>query len=367
MAKRIANTTLNASTIDILNVIRGNSSYSYQQAVPVVNSRHDIPVVGEVIYGTPAFANEFINALLNRIALVRIKSATFNNPYRDLKKGYIEVGETIEEIFVDIAKVRLFKKETDADVVKEEFRRTIPDVKSAFHAVNWRVKYPVTIEDEELRFAFTSIDGVTDMISRIVDAMYRASEYDEFLLFKYMIIKGFNENDIKKSELSAGATLNEYATEFRGLSNEMLFLTPKYNAYGVKNNCPRERQRIFMDARFNAKFDVEVLASAFNMGKADFLSRLTLIDNFTEFDNERFAEISEESNCIKEVTAEELEAMAKVKAIIVDEEWFQVYDNLTKFTEQYVGSSLYWNYWLHNWKTISWSPFANAVAICEGV
>lgn len=367
MAKRIANTTLNASTIDIMNVIRGNSSYSYQQAVPKVNSKNDIPVVGEVIYGTPAFANEFIHSLLNRIALVRIKSATFNNPYRDLKKGYIEVGETIEEIFTEIAKVRLFKKETEEDVVKEEFRRTIPDVKTAFHAVNWRVKYPMTIEDEELRFAFTSLDGVTDMIARIVDSMYRASEYDEFLLFKYMLIKSLNDNDIKKIELANGSSLHDYATEFRGLSNEMLFLKNKYNAYGVKNNCPRERQRIFMDARFNAKFDVEVLASAFNMGKADFLSRLTLIDNWDEFDNERFEEIRAESDAIKEVTDEELNAMKNVKAMIIDEEWFQVYDNLTKFTEQYVGSSLYWNYWLHNWKTVSWSPFANAVAICEGV
>ena len=147
----------------------------------------------------------------------------------------------------------------------------------------------------------------------------------------------------------------------------MLFLTNKYNAYPVRNNTPRERQRIFMDARFNAQFDVEVLASAFNMNKAEFLSKLTLIDNWTEYDNERFAEIRAESDAIEEVTASELAAMANVKAMIIDEEWFQVYDELTKFTETYAGSGLYWNYWLHNWKTISWSPFANAVAIATGL
>ena len=37
--------------------------------------------------------------------MVRVQSATFNNPYSVLKKGYIEFGETIEEIFVGIAKV----------------------------------------------------------------------------------------------------------------------------------------------------------------------------------------------------------------------------------------------------------------------
>lgn len=362
MPKRIVNSTLNASSMDIINVIRSNASYGYQQSVPEVTTQNDIPVVGEVILGTPAFANEFINSLLNRIALVRIKSATFNNPYADLKKGYIEVGETIEEVFVDIAKITLFKKE---DVSKEEFKRTLPDVKTAFHAVNWRVKYPMTIEREELRFAFTSIDGVTDMIARIVDSMYRASEYDEFLLFKYMLIKGFNGNDIKKSVVAPGATMNNYATKFRGISNKMLFLSKNYNAYPVLNNTPRDRQRIFMDADFNAQFDVEVLASAFNMDKANFISRLTLVDSWNEYDNDRFAEIAEQTNTIKEVTAEDLQNMSKVKAMIIDEDWFQVYDDLTQFTEQFAGSGLYWNYWLHNWKTISWSPFANAVAIVE--
>ena len=86
MAKRIANTTLNASTIDILNVIRQNASLAYQNSVPSVTQAQDIPKVGEVLLGYPAFANEFINALVNRIALVRVKSATFNNPYSRLKK-----------------------------------------------------------------------------------------------------------------------------------------------------------------------------------------------------------------------------------------------------------------------------------------
>ena len=57
MARRIANSTLNASTLDILNVIRQNASYDYQQSVPAVTQASDIPKVGEIIYGTPAFAN----------------------------------------------------------------------------------------------------------------------------------------------------------------------------------------------------------------------------------------------------------------------------------------------------------------------
>lgn len=359
MSRRIANSTLNASTIDIMNVIRQNASYEYQQNVPKVEKASDIPKVGEVIYGTPAFANQFINALVNRIAIVRVQSATFNNPYSILKKGYIEFGETIEDIFVSIAKAVDFDPEKAA---QREFQRTIPDVRSAFHTMNWRVMYPVTIQDEDLKQAFLSIDGVENLIAKIVDSIYTAAEYDEFLLFKYLLIKAISHGKIHSKSVGDGTNLDTAAVQFRGTSNLITFMSDKYNELNVKNNTPKDRQVIFMDSLFNAEFDVNVLASAFNMDKADFMGRLFLIDNWTEFDNARFDVIRANSDDIEEVTSDELALLANVKAVILDEKWFQVYDNNNKFTEDYVASGLYWNYFYHTWKTVSNSPFANAIA-----
>lgn len=359
MSRRIANSTLNASTIDIMNVIRQNASYEYQQNVPKVAKASDIPRVGEVIYGTPAFANQFINALVNRIAIVRVQSATFNNPYSILKKGYIEFGETVEDIFVSIAKAVDFDPEKAA---QREFQRTIPDVRSAFHTMNWRVMYPVTIQDEDLKQAFLSIDGVENLIAKIVESVYTAAEYDEFLLFKYLLIKAISHGKIHSKSVGDGTNLDTAAVQFRGTSNLITFMSDKYNELKVKNNTPKDRQVIFMDSLFNAEFDVNVLASAFNMNKADFMGRLFLIDNWTEFDNARFDVIRANSDGIEEVTSAELALLANVKAVILDEKWFQVYDNNNKFTEDYVASGLYWNYFYHTWKTVSNSPFANAIA-----
>ena len=358
MPRRIANSTLNASTIDILNVIRQNATYEYQQNVPEVTTANDIPRVGEVIYGTPAFANQFINALVNRIAIVRMQSATFNNPYSILKKGYIEFGETVEDIFVSIANAVDFSAEK---AQKREFQRTIPDVRSAFHVMNWRVIYPVTIQDEDLRQAFLSMDGVQSLILKIVDSVYTAAEYDEFLLFKYLLIKAISSGKMYPKSIGEGTDLTNAAIEFRGASNLLPFMSSEYNEAGVKTNTPKDRQVIFMDAKFNAQFDVNVLASAFNMEKADFMGRLFLIDNWTDFDNERFAVIRANSDGIDEVTTAELELLKDVKAVLCDENWFQVYDNNNKFTEKYVASGLYWNYFYHTWKTVSNSPFANAI------
>ena len=361
MAKKVSYSTLNASTLDIMNVIRQNASYDYQQNVPKVTKATDIPKVGEVIYGTPAFANQFINALVNRIASVRVQSATFNNPYAILKKGYLEFGETVEDIFVNIAKVVDYSPEKGE---AREFKRTLPDVRSAFHTMNWRVMYPVTIQDEDLKQAFLSLDGVTDLIAKIVDQVYTAAEYDEFLLFKYLLIKGVNNSAMYLDKVDP-TDMKKVATTFRAASNLLPFMSSEYNAAHVKTTTPKDRQIIFMDAKFNAQFDVEVLASAFNMDKADFMGRLFLIDNWDSFDNERFDVIRANSDGIDEITGTELTMMSRVKAILIDENWFQVYDNNNKFTEKYVASGLYWNYFYHTWKTVSYSPFANCIVFID--
>lgn len=361
MAKRVALSTLNASTLDILNVIRQNASYEYQQQVPVVTKETDIPHVGEILYGTPALANQFINALVNRIALYRIKSATFNNPYERLKKGYLEFGETVEEVFINLVKPLEFSAEK---AEAREHKRYMPDVKSVFHVMNWRVLYPVTIQDDDLKMAFLSIDGVREMIEKIVDAIYTSANYDEYLLFKYLLIKAISHGHIKPEGIDVSNDSNA-AVAFRGTSNMFTFLRREYNEEGVLNSTPKANQSIFMDAKYNAHFDVNVLSSAFNMDKAEFSGRLTLIDDWTSFDNERFEIIRENSDGLEEVTAAELALMNDVVAVLIDDDWFQIYDNENKMTEQYTASGLYWNYFYHVWKTISYSPFHNAVVFIK--
>lgn len=358
MPKRIAVSTLNASTIDILNTIRANASMEYQSSIPEITTATEIPQVGEILYGYPALANQFVNALVNRIALTLVRSATFNNPYKDLKKGLLTYGETVEEAFVGMAKARVFSAEK---AEARELKRYLPDVKAAFHARNWMVMYPITIEKNELRMAFTSEEGVANLLEKIVDSVYRGAEYDEYLLFKYLIIKAVSHGKMYPVSIGDGTDLKDAAKKFRGVSNQLTFISNKYNERGVETNTGKEDQMIFMDSDFNAQFDVDVLASAYNMDKADFMGKLRLIDDFTTFDNDRFDLIRGESDALESVTSQELALMADVKACIVDKEWFQVYDNLDEMTEKQVASGLRWNYFYHVWKTISSSPFSNAI------
>lgn len=358
MPKIINYSALNASTVDIMNVIRQQGSTQYQNEVPEVTKASDIPVVGKVIYGDAALRNQFVNALVNRIARVVIQSATFNDPYRDLKKGQIQFGESIEEIFVEMAKPYEYSAEKGA---QREFKRTPPKAHSAFHVMNWQVTYPITIQNRDLYQAFLTENGVTDLIARIVDQVYTGAEYDEFLLFKYLIIKGVSHGKFYPIKVGDGTNLDEAAAAFRGTSNLLPFMKSDFNESHVITNTPKERQSIFMDANFNAKFDVNVLAAAFHMEKADFMGKLHLIDDFTTFDNDRFDEIRANSTQIEEVTPAELNLMKDVVAVLVDDNWFQVYDYLDEMTETFVASGLYWNYFYHVRKGVSYSPYSNAI------
>lgn len=361
MPKRVAVSTLNASTIDILNVIRANASQEYQDQVPKITKASEVRQIGDVLYGYPALQNQFVSALVNRIASVRAKSATFNNPYSDLKKGFLEFGETVEEIFVQIAKVRVFSYDK---AEQRELKRSMPDVRSAFHTMNWNVQYPVTITESDLQKAFLSMEGVQDLITRIVDTIYQAANYDEYLLFKYLMIKGITKGSMYPVSID-DTDMKNSAIAFRSMSNQLTFMNDKYNNAGVQTVTPKEDQVIFMDATYNARYDVEVLAAAFNMSKTEFMGKLYLIDDFTTFDNKRFNEIRLESDMIDEVTEDELTLMKGVKAVIADKEWFQVYDNMARFTEKFVASGDYWNYFYRVQKTISYSPFSNAVVFAD--
>ena len=51
----------------------------------------------------------------------------------------------------------------------------------------------------------------------------------------------------------------------------------------------------------------------------------------------------------------------EIQAILCDESWFQIYENLMRFDEFYNARTMTWNEYLHVWQTYAICPFANAV------
>ena len=180
MATKPQVTKLTASTVDILNAIRNDATQMYQNYVPIAQQEpSNVKAIGAALMQFPALQNEFLTALVNRIAFVKVRNMEFSNPYAKFKKGMLDFGETIEDIFVEIEQP--FKYDP-AVAESKVFKRQIPDVRSAFHILNYQEFYKTTIQNNDLRKAFTSYNGVEDLISRIVNSLYVAAEYDEFLV-----------------------------------------------------------------------------------------------------------------------------------------------------------------------------------------
>ena len=367
MATRPKVKTLTNSAVDVLNVIRNNASVDFRNYVPIATPDADsIRTIGAIIMDYPSLQNEFLSALVNRIGLVIITSKMYSNPLSVLKKGVLEHGETIEEIFVNIAKPFTFNPEEAED---KQYKREIPDVRSAFHMLNYKKFYKVTISDDELRQAFLSWAGISDLIAKIVDSMYTAAEYDELEVTKYMIARQILDGRVYAVTIPDVTTPNmkSVVSTVKGVSNKFTFMNSNYNVAGVKTHTLKNEQYIIMNANFDATMDVEVLASAFNMDKAQFMGNRLMIDGFGTLDTARLAELFAGDSTYKEISQTELEALDKIPCILIDKDYAQIYDNMYKMTENYNGQGLYWNYFYHTWKTFSVSPFSQAVVFVPAV
>ena len=276
---------LNANSVGILNAIRDNASAEYYQAVPQAKATTEsIRAVGEQILAFQPRMNEFVSALVNRIARVVVTSKLYSNPLAFAKKGLLEYGETIEEIFVDIAKANSYDWNSTNET-EQAFKRENPDIKSAFHALNMQTYYKATVSEQNLRQAFLSIDGVTDLIARIVNSLYSGEAYDEYIMMKYIIAQSLIPGNVKMTTIDAvddEASGKAAVKKVKGITGKLQFMSNEYNIAGV-NTFISSPSDIFvvMTADYEASIDVDVLASAFNMDKVQFMGQRVLVDSFS--------------------------------------------------------------------------------------
>lgn len=332
--------------------------------VRIPDDTSSIHNIGKYIMGYQPYQNAFLNALVNRIGRVLVTSRMWENPWAVFKKGKLEYGETVEEIFANIAKPHSYDP---AKAESEVFKREIPDVRAAFHTMNFQKFYKVTISNDQLRQAFLSYGELTDLIARIVDTLYTSMQLDEYLVMKYMVCREALNGGIYTVQTAAitgaGADPTDAVKKYREYTNNLTFLKSTYNRAGVRNSTPVERQVIIVPNAAEATIGVDVLANAFNISQVDYLGRRIAVDSF-DFDADdtaRLAELFEGDPSYTPFTGTEITSLQSINAAKFDPDWFMVFDNFEQFTENYNGQGLYWQYFYHVWKTFSASPFANAV------
>lgn len=368
---------LTASAADVVNSIRSEVGGTFADQVPAAINEGQVlsdgtvatremalgtlRQIGDVITTFQPLANAFLSALVNRIGRVIINSKMYSNPWAGFKRGLLEYGETIEELFVNIVQAQDFDPETAEN---EVFKRKIPDVRSAFHTMNYQKFYKTTVSNDQLRQAFLSFEGISDLIGKITEALYTSANYDEYLVMKYMLCYAMKHGAFHPVTIAqpTAANSNSVVTTLKATSEKLQFLSADYNQAGVYNHTPKGDQYFIMTADFSSIVDVETLARAFNIDKVTLMGHTVIIDQFT-FTTSETARLKELLGT--QYTALTTSLFEDVPCVCVDRDFFMIFDNFQNMTEQYNGEGLYWNYWLHQWKTFSTSPFANAVIFTD--
>lgn len=353
---------------DVINAVKNSASNYYKDYVPYVSADSDsLRGIGAIIMNNPALENEFLSVLVNRIAFARIASRLYTNPLATLKKGVIDVGETVEDIFVNIAKVYQYGEiaGSGADTATNLFKKYEPDVRTAFYIMNSQLTYPVTVNRAMLKSAFKSWSGMDELISGIIQSLYTAAAYDEFNITKYLIgqhiLNGklayyrFDDTGADKYKLCA--------TQMRKVSNDFQFMSTDYNIAGVTTFTDSDKKVILINTDYDANIDTNVLASAFQLPYADYLNRRILIDGLGHLDITRLNKVFANDPTYEEPSADDMAFLDKVAGVIIDEDFVQIYDNVFEMRDMPVANALDHNYFLHMWQSYAVSPFANAVAV----
>lgn len=336
------------TNVDWLNAIRNDAGLDYQHRIPEA-TQANVQEVVQTLWQYKPYLNKFIDGLVNRIGLVLFAEWSWNNPLAPLKRGMLQFGETIEEIMVGLVEADEYDADRD-ELEKELFGAKKPEVQVSYHVVNRRNRYKVTLREPELRNAFLSQNGLSTMASQLLGAAQKSDQIDEFLLMANLfkeIDKAatgpdgtpglFNVAVADIGDEGSTEAENKYALRrMREFSRTLQFPSRAYNPAGMPQAINPDDLIMFTTPEADAAMDVEALAGAFNIDKAQLGYR-------------------------KFVLPAHYYGIPGFQAALTTKEFFVVADQRIETTSMNNPASLLTNYWLHHWQVISASRFAPIV------
>ena len=325
----------------------------YHQYVPVVT---ESTTIGE--FGAPIIDSQNVNVLndfiglLKKVVYTAVYSKTFNNPLTTLEGERMPLGQFIEDVYINPAKARGFDVNDFAGLLEKYEAQ----VATQYLTVNSDLQYPVTITREKIRNAFTSWDNLESLISGMVNSLYNGAYITRYNQTKGLPLAAFEAGAIKYEVITNPTdeqTAKNLVRKMRADYNKMQIPSTAYNAwadvkgegaFALKTWSNPEDIIVMISADVEALVDVEVLAAAFNMSKADFLGRVIVVDDFTQYDDDGKVAVDG----------------SMIKAVIADRSWFKIKTQDFAMDEFYNANNRTWQYYLNDVRMVNYSLFANA-------
>lgn len=330
-----------------------DSGSIYHQYVPVVT---DSSTIGD--FAAPIIdsqntnvLNDFIS-LLKKVVYTAVYNKTFNNPLAGLEGDRIPLGQFIEDVYVNPAKARGFNVNDFAGLLQKYEAK----VAVQYLSVNSDLQYAVTITREKVRNAFTSWDQLEGLISGMVNSLYNGAYITRYNQAKGLVLAAYTGNNVMFENVTAvsdASTGKALVEKLRATYTKMQIPSTKYNAWNkvkggdlaLKTWSDPSDIIVMISADVEAKLDVEVLAAAFNMSKADFLGRVIVVDDFSQYNEDGTVAVDGSG----------------IQAAILDRAWFKIKTQDFAMDEFYNANNRTWQYYLNDVRMVNYSLFANAV------
>lgn len=345
--------------VTFASMVSNLASQEYKDRVPVA-TQENIGNIEEIISTYPTAKNEFISVLTNQVAKQLFFSKAYENPYKLFNRGMLPYGKSIESIFVDIIKGKQRTHETDTtNLASDLLARENPNVKVEYYSENFRHQYKTTITDEELKGAFRAENGLSSMTGRILQAPLTSIEYDmqEMVLHALPELKG-GKATINKTAYIAMTEEEKAKILVKTIKSQVIkmgFLNNEHNGQGVMTFSKPQDLVVFLDPDMMANIDVELLAQAFNITKAEIPLHVLPVPQFTK----RTVTTSEEPSGTTVTYAEDTDCLA----IICDKDAIQIYETLNSSETFRNPQGIYTNVFFNRWGLMSACNFANVCRI----
>ena len=347
-----------AGLVTALNKMREMSVSSgdiFHQYFPVVDANTNIGEWGAPIFGSNYQAvQESFFGLLKQIAYVATVTRLYDNPLAQLEGENMPLGWAGEETYINPVKGRQFDVNDFAGILQ----KYEADVKVQYLSVNMDIQYPVTLTRDKIRQAFNSWRDLEEFINGIVNALYNGAYINMFQFTKDLVSAAFSANKaayIKVTAVTSEATGKAMIKKLRELYTLFQMPSTDFNAWKkvggagkpITTWCAPEDIVLIIRADIMAAVDVDVLAAAFNMDKADFIGRVITVDNFDTYTDDG-TKIYDGSD---------------IYGIICDKAWFKIKQQDMALDMWFNPNNRSWQYYLNVVKMYNYSLFANGVVI----
>lgn len=338
-----------ASNVDITNLVASMGSTDLHTRIGTATEQN-IGNIGTTILNYSVVKNEFLNVLVNKICGQIFMNKVYTNPLSFFEKEPVPYGSTLESVFTDLIQSKNFNENFGTNDVSSLIGVETPPTKTEYYSKNFEKKYKISVSDQQLRTAFLNPNGLQNLINQVLTVPTNSRNFDDFQLMKGLLANASTKevtlattyktasDDVKAKMLTK---------QTRAIVDRFGMMSKVFNIQGVYTFTNSQNIVIVTTPEVSANLDVELLATAFNMEKAEMGRRIVKIDSFQKYN----------------ATTKAYEADANVELMVIDEDYIQFRRTLQVSESFRNPDKLTTNVFTHNQGIGAVCGFVNAVKI----